>query len=191
MTALLFGVDGFAGPGAAVVAAAAALVRHAVRRGVQHQRARGPPGRDVLRRLAHTPGQHDHAAVLGTVLGAGRIDVAAGWAPTSPPGVRSTAWGAISLLSGAGRLGPRSYPRAATCISSGSRERLRTPTAACNGRLEYFARTLGERRADRSRLLHGSPWCRSRGGSTPARASSWSARRPVPACRAATATRRR
>ena len=77
MTSLLFGADGFRGPGrAGVGAAAASLVRHAVRRSVQHRSPRGPGDRrDVRRRRARDAEEPHLHGRAGAVLGARRRDV--------------------------------------------------------------------------------------------------------------------
>ena len=192
MTALLFGIDGFRGPGrAAVGAAAAALVRHALRRGVQHR------PRPRTRRSAATfgggvratPEQPDLRGRAGAVLGARRSDVAAaGRELRDRAGVRLHA--GRPLRPGDGGRAAQLPLRRRSVFQVEAAEPRRGRTAACNGRPSTSrarSRTAARPKAPATR----SRSCRSRGGSTSARASTWSALPAGRTCRAATATRRR
>ena len=136
MTALLFGADGFRGPGrAGVGAAAAALVRDALRRGVQHRGARGADDarRDVRRRRANDAREPDLHRRAGAVLRARRSDSLLLGA--------NFATGRLGRLHAGGPCDPAIAGRAAQLLYGGDlyfkwkpAERRRRPTRACSGR---------------------------------------------------------
>jgi hypothetical protein len=174
MTAPLFGADGFAGPGAqAVGAGAAALVHDDLWRGVQHRPRGGHDApRDVRRRRAHdTEEPHLHGGA-GTVLGARRA--------TSILLGANFATGRVFDCMGAVpcdlalAAGPRSYLYGGDLYFKWKPPNESQTYASLQWTTEWFARRSRAAAPPRARATR-SRSCRSRGASTWAGVSIWSA----------------